>query len=150
LPSTGNEHRPSVEVLVIDEGSTDDTLRQVRREAAFEPEINLGIGGASADGGIDMPRAGYDIAVQVDGEGNIAQEKFAVGEHLVRTGNRRFSCRSRFLGSSDIDEAFRVRAHSPFWLRLIRNCQAARMSAIARRVCGCQSKRDFGLCTLDG
>ena len=61
---------PTFHVLVIDDGSTDDTLRQVPPDTAVVSlPFNLGIGGAMQTGYRYAALHGYDVAVQVDGDG---------------------------------------------------------------------------------
>lgn len=62
---------PDFDVLVVDDGSTDTTA--LRAEAAgatvLRLPFNLGIGGAMQAGYIYAMERGYDVAVQVDGDG---------------------------------------------------------------------------------
>src|SRR6478672_10321337 len=61
---------PGFDVLVIDDGSTDDTVRQVPPGTAVVTlPFNLGIGGAMQAGYRYAALHGYDVAVQVDGDG---------------------------------------------------------------------------------
>ena len=61
---------PWADVLVIDDGSTDDTLRQVPPGTkVISLPFNLGIGGAVQTGYRYAALHGYDMAVQVDGDG---------------------------------------------------------------------------------
>lgn len=61
---------PTFDVLVIDDGSTDDTVRQVPEGTAVVTlPFNLGIGGAMQTGYRYAALHGYDVAVQVDGDG---------------------------------------------------------------------------------
>ena len=61
---------PDFDVLVIDDGSTDDTVRQVPPGTAVVTlPFNLGIGGAMQTGYRYAALHGYDVAVQVDGDG---------------------------------------------------------------------------------
>jgi glycosyltransferase involved in cell wall biosynthesis len=61
---------PDVDVLVVDDGSTDDTLRQIPAGVTVVSlPFNLGIGGAMQTGYRYAALHGYDIAVQVDGDG---------------------------------------------------------------------------------
>ena len=63
--------RPDFDVVVIDDGSTDDTKKVA--EDCHVPVIslpfNLGIGGAMQTGFKYAKENGYDIAIQVDGDG---------------------------------------------------------------------------------
>jgi glycosyltransferase involved in cell wall biosynthesis len=61
---------PDVDVLIVDDGSTDDTLRQIPAGVTVVSlPFNLGIGGAMQTGYRYAALHGYDIAVQVDGDG---------------------------------------------------------------------------------
>ena len=61
-----------VDILVIDDGSTDCTFEEVLATAAaicIRLPFNLGIGGAVQTGFLYAHRNGYDVAVQIDGDG---------------------------------------------------------------------------------
>ncbi|HID64612.1 MAG TPA: glycosyltransferase family 2 protein [Anaerolineae bacterium] len=62
---------PEVDILVIDDGSTDATAAIAQEAGALVVSLphNLGIGGAVQTGYIFAAEMGYDIAVQVDGDG---------------------------------------------------------------------------------
>jgi glycosyltransferase involved in cell wall biosynthesis len=62
---------PDVDVLVVDDGSGDHTARVARRAGAIVCQLpyNLGVGGAMRAGYRYALRHGYDIAVQVDADG---------------------------------------------------------------------------------
>jgi glycosyltransferase involved in cell wall biosynthesis len=65
------EYAPDFDVLVVDDGSTDDTARLARDAGAHVVRLpfNLGIGGAVQTGYQYALERDYDIAVQVDGDG---------------------------------------------------------------------------------
>lgn len=66
-----NRHTPWLDVLVVDDGSVDDTAAlawQAGAEVISLP-VNLGIGGAVQTGFIFAWQNNYDIAVQVDADG---------------------------------------------------------------------------------
>lgn len=79
---------PSYDVLVIDDGSTDDTVRQVPHETAVVSlPFNLGIGGAMQTGYRYAALHKYDVAVQVDGDGqHRPSEVRRLVEELARSG----------------------------------------------------------------
>ncbi|MCR3747218.1 glycosyltransferase family 2 protein [Lentzea californiensis] len=83
LPALNEEHNiekiiaevkaalPDVGVLVIDDGSTDDTSLRARESGANVARlaVNLGVGGAMRTGFRYALRNGFDVVVQVDADG---------------------------------------------------------------------------------
>ena len=65
------EHLPEADVLVVNDGSTDRTSVVARDHGAsvLDLPINLGVGGAMRAGYKYALRGSYDIAVQVDADG---------------------------------------------------------------------------------
>ena len=64
-------HAPGFDVVVVDDGSADETAAEAEAEGAvvIRHPYNLGIGGAMQSGYKYALRRGYDVAVQVDGDG---------------------------------------------------------------------------------
>ena len=62
---------PDFDIVVIDDGSTDTTAAHAEAQGAvvIRHPFNLGIGGAMQSGYKYALRNGYDVAVQVDGDG---------------------------------------------------------------------------------
>lgn len=62
---------PDVDVLVVSDGSTDGTATVARAAGVLvlELPLNLGVGGAMRAGFRFAARHGYQVAVQVDGDG---------------------------------------------------------------------------------
>jgi glycosyltransferase involved in cell wall biosynthesis len=98
---------PEFDILVIDDGSTDDTLRQVPVEAAVVSlPFNMGIGAAMQTGYRYAALHGYDVAVQVDGDGQHRPgEVRRLVEQLVETESD-LVVGSRFLGDGRYRQSF--------------------------------------------
>jgi glycosyltransferase involved in cell wall biosynthesis len=66
-----DRHAPDFDVVVVDDGSTDATAAEAEAEGAvvLRHPYNLGIGGAMQSGYKYALRHGYDVAIQVDGDG---------------------------------------------------------------------------------
>jgi glycosyltransferase involved in cell wall biosynthesis len=62
---------PGTDVLVVDDGSADDTARLAREAGAIVTQLpyNLGVGGAMRLGYRYAKMGGYDVAVQIDADG---------------------------------------------------------------------------------
>lgn len=77
------EQAPDYDYLVINDGSTDATLKLCEREHFhyLDLSINMGIGGAVQAGYIYARKNDYDIAVQMDGDG---QHDIAYLDRLLR------------------------------------------------------------------
>jgi glycosyltransferase involved in cell wall biosynthesis len=99
-----HEHAPDFDVLVVDDGSTDATSRAARDAGAavLRMPFNLGIGGTVQAGYQYALERDYDVAVQVDGDGqHEAGEVFTLLEHLRSNPDVDMVTGSRFLS---IDE----------------------------------------------
>ena len=66
-----HRHAPDFDVVVIDDGSVDNTAAEAEASGAtvIRHPFNVGIGGAMQSGFKYALRNGYDVAAQVDGDG---------------------------------------------------------------------------------
>jgi glycosyltransferase involved in cell wall biosynthesis len=113
------EHAPGFDVVVIDDGSTDDTSERARAAGAdvVRHPFNLGIGGAVQSGYLYASERGYDVAVQVDGDGQhdprCLQDMLA---HLASHDELDMVTGSRFL--ADDGDGFRSSAPRRLGIRI--------------------------------
>ena len=93
-------HAPHVDVLVIDDGSTDQTSRVAEATGAHVMRLpfNLGIGGAVQAGFVYAAENDYDYMVQVDGDGqHLPEELQRLFEAMEEDPQLDMVCGSRFL-----------------------------------------------------
>jgi len=102
------ERAPEFDVIVIDDGSTDNTAECARAAGAavIRLPFNLGIGGAVQTGFVYAREHGYDYMAQVDGD---AQHEPAELRRLLETMQADPSldmvCGSRFISAEQTYEA---------------------------------------------
>jgi len=93
---------PGFDVLVVDDGSTDATAGEAESEGALviRHPYNLGIGGAVQSGYKYALRHDYDVAVQVDGDGQHKPEYLPAMVEALHTSGAEADMvyGSRFLG----------------------------------------------------
>jgi glycosyltransferase involved in cell wall biosynthesis len=93
-------HAPEFDVVVVDDGSTDRTAAEAEATGAtvIRHPFNLGIGGAMQTGFKYALEQGYDVAAQVDGDGQHKTEYIdALLSELRTNGEADMVCGSRFL-----------------------------------------------------
>ena len=94
------ENAPGFDVLVVDDGSTDDTGELAKASGArvLRHPFNLGIGGAVQSGFRYALENGYRRVVQVDGDGqHVAAEIELLGEAMDAAPDVDMVCGSRFV-----------------------------------------------------
>jgi glycosyltransferase involved in cell wall biosynthesis len=90
---------PDYDVLVVDDGSTDDTTSRARAAGArvIRLPYNLGIGGAVQAGFVFAADRGYSWMVQVDGDGQHDPAEVRRLEAVMAETGVDMVCGSRFL-----------------------------------------------------
>jgi len=87
------------DILVVNDGSTDSTGKIAREEGVLvlEHPYNMGIGATMQTGFLYALRNGYDIAIQVDGDGQHHPEFLPSLIKPLRTGQSNLVIGSRYL-----------------------------------------------------
>ncbi len=96
-----HERAPRFDVIVVDDGSTDDTATRAREAGAgvIRMPFNLGIGGAVQTGFQYARENGYDFMAQVDGDGqHEPSELQRLIETMAESPSLDVVCGSRFAG----------------------------------------------------
>ena len=90
---------PDADLLVVDDGSTDDTAARARAAGALVASLpfNQGVGAAQQTGYLYALREGYDICAQTDGDGQHPPQELARVVAQVREGNADMAIGSRYL-----------------------------------------------------
>ena len=101
----------SVSILVIDDGSTDDTVRIARENGAYviSHGRNLGVGAALQTAVAEAVHLGVDVAVNIDSDGQFWPEDIPRVVGPVRDGAADFVTASRFKDPSLVPEMPRVK-----------------------------------------
>lgn len=123
LPSLLSELRrryPQYDVLVVDDGSSDDTGQVARAGGARVVELpfNLGIGGAEQTGFVYAERSGYDVVVRLDGDGQHPPEEVETLVQALETGEVDVVIGSRFLDLASFRSSW-LRRVGIRWLALL-------------------------------
>lgn len=126
------ENYPQYDYIVVNDGSKDNTAGICRkRDYSFiDLPINLGIGGAVQAGYRYAKRNGYQIAVQVDGDG---QHDIAYVEKVIRpiqNGEADVVIGSRFIDNQGFQSSASRRAGIHFLSALIKLCTWKRIKDV--------------------
>jgi len=92
---------PEWDVCVVDDGSTDRTAVVAREHGALVLRLpmNLGIGGAVQTGYLWAREHNYDVAAQIDGDGQHEPRFLAEALEAIMVGQADFVVGSRYLGA---------------------------------------------------
>lgn len=98
-----NECQPDIDIVVVNDASTDNTESTVREagQTVLSLPYNLGIGGAVQTGLRYAFERGFDIAVQVDGDGQHIPAEIGKLIGPVLDDQADVVIGSRFLGAAD-------------------------------------------------
>lgn len=97
---------PGADIVVVDDGSPDDTWRFVPAPAkVIRLPFNLGIGGAMQTGYRYAHEHGYDLAVQIDGDGQHPADQVPRLVDAMRARGADMVIGSRFVAGGDDEYA---------------------------------------------
>ncbi len=119
------------DILVVDDGSTDTTAQEARAHKAVVLSLpfNLGIGGAVQTGFKYAREHGYDIAVQIDGDGQHDASYLARLIEPIERQQADLVIGSRFLAPSDgFKSTFTRRVGIRFFVSLINMLTATKIT----------------------
>ncbi|MDH4226770.1 MAG: glycosyltransferase family 2 protein [Deltaproteobacteria bacterium] len=96
-------NHPSADILVIDDGSSDKTFDRAAAAGAVTLKLpyNLGIGATVQTGFKYALKHNYDIAVQVDGDGQHPAVEIQKLVSVITSGKADLAVGSRFLGQGN-------------------------------------------------
>lgn len=115
------KYQPEIDKIVINDSSIDNTKELLIKENIdyIDLPINLGIGGGVQTGYLYAYYNGYDIAIQVDGDGqHCASEIQKLIDPIVR-GEADITIGSRFITKEGFQSSFARRLGISFLSRLI-------------------------------
>ena len=113
---------PDFDYIIINDCSTDST-KEICRKNNFNIlnlPINLGIGGAVQTGYLYAQRNGYDLAVQVDGDGQHDSQFLGVMSEYLENGNSDMVIGSRFINNEGFQSSGARRAGIRYFTFLIK------------------------------
>ena len=103
-----NSIAQEVDVLVVNDGSKDNTSKIAKKTRAkvIDLPCNLGIGGAVQTGYIYAKKNEYDIAIQIDGDGQHRPEYIRQMVDIIEKNEADMVIGSRFIEKTSYDQTF--------------------------------------------
>ncbi len=108
----------NVDVLVVNDGSKDDTLIEAKKTKAkvLNLPFNLGIGGAVQAGYLYAYKNNYDVAIQLDGDGQHNPKYIEEMVNIIKENKAEMVIGSRFIEETGYNQTFA----RMFGIRIIR------------------------------
>lgn len=124
-----NRFYPSADKLVINDSSTDSTKAVLRQNDIeyLDLPVNLGIGGGVQAGYLYAYENDYDIAVQMDGDGQHCAEELEKLIAPLESGSVNVVIGSRFIDKEGFQSSQMRRVGITFLSKLIKICTGLRI-----------------------
>lgn len=102
------ENCPDVDYIIINDSSTDDTENIIKQENYnyINLPVNLGIGGGVQTGYLYAKDNGYDVAIQMDGDGQHNAEFIGKLINPIINGNADMTIGSRYIKKNGFQSSF--------------------------------------------
>ena len=96
------------DVLIVNDGSKDNTLREAKKTSAIVIDLsnNLGIGGAVQTGYLYAYKNGYDVAIQVDADGQHNPKYISEMIDIIQKREADMVIGSRFIEKTTYKQTF--------------------------------------------
>ena len=123
---------PQYDYIVVNDGSRDETLRicKDRHYAVLDLPINLGIGGAVQAGYLYARENDYDIAIQIDGDGQHDIAYAGKMVEILNSGEADVVIGSRFIEKQGFQTSGSRRAGIKILSTLIRLCTGIKINDV--------------------
>ena len=97
-----------VDVIVVNDGSKDNTVKEAKNTEALVVDLpcNLGIGGAVQTGYLYAYNNNYDIAIQIDGDGQHDPSYIKQMVEIIQKKQADMVIGSRFIEKTDYKQTF--------------------------------------------
>lgn len=120
---------PSADKLVINDSSTDNTKEVLKQKGVnyLDLPVNLGIGGGVQAGYLYAYENDFDIAVQMDGDGQHCAEELSKIIIPIENGTANVVIGSRFIDKKGFQSSAMRRAGINFLSGLVRVCTGIRV-----------------------
>ncbi|GIP39731.1 glycosyl transferase family 2 [Paenibacillus sp. J31TS4] len=117
-----HHHHPEMDIVVVNDGSRDQTSAVARTTGlahVIDLPVNVGIGGAVQTGYLYAHRHGYDVAIQLDADGQHDPSNLDKIVDVIRRGEADCCVGSRFLEKTPYKSSLSRRAGIQFFTYLI-------------------------------
>lgn len=106
--SVFEQKNENVDVVVVNDGSKDNTVEEAKKTKAIVLDLpsNLGIGGAVQSGYLYAYKNNYDIAIQIDGDGQHDPKYISEMINILSTEDVDMVIGSRFVEKTSYDQTF--------------------------------------------